>query len=372
VEVKVNGVTIGLAEINITRDDIKAANPDVVNVSGYRLTLGKDRFNSGSNTVTTVAKLSDGTSVTASTSFNYNRPGFEASGIMDNMNVVNYKNEDINVTGYAKIASGVKNVRVFLNGNAQGTATYGKPRTDDGNMNTGYEYLIQRNNLFPGENTIRVEVTGNAGEKLVYTKAISVEKVPTIIIDAGHGGKDSGARGLLGGSYVYEKQYVLQFALALDAELKAAGFKTIMTRSNDTFIELADRAAIGNNAYADLFFSIHHDYSSDPSSQGAFLIYPSYKVTSISESSIKESIDVAGYVKQSFIAMGFKDRRNGTDQSISGHTLAVLRQTHMRSILAEIGYMSNAQDLSKIVDPVFQKAMAKSMSNQIKAYFGMN
>ena len=373
VDIIINGVTIGIAEINLKRDDLLTSNPEFANAgtSGFKLIVGKDRFIGGVNQVTTSAVLADGSTVKTSVSFTYNRPVIATEGAMDNMDVVNYNNEDILVSGYGKFNSGVKNVRVYLNGRAQGTADYGKTRADDDNLNTGYEYLIKRNNLFPGQNTIKVEVNGNNGEKLTYNKVIKVEKIPTIVVDAGHGGKDSGGRGTLNGSYVYEKVYVLQYALALDAELKAAGFKTIITRGNDTFIELADRARIANEAHADLFFSIHHDYSPDSSSQGAFVIYPSYKTSSISESSISESIDAAGYVKQSFVSMGFKNRRDGTDQSISGHTLAVLRQTEMRSVLTEIGYMSNAQDLSKIIDPVFQKAMAKSLATQIKAYFGM-
>ncbi|MBO1265953.1 SH3 domain-containing protein [Proteiniclasticum sp. SCR006] len=373
VDVIINGVTIGIAEINMKRDDILASNPEFANAgtSGFRLIVGKDRFVSGTNQVTTSAKMADGSTVKTTASFTYNRPTIETAGKLDHMDVVNYKNEDILVSGYGKFNTGVKNVRVYLNGRAQGTAQYGISRADDENLNTGFEYLIRRNNLFPGKNTIKVEVNGNSGEKLTYTKEINVEKIPTIVVDAGHGGKDSGARGNLNGINVYEKTYVLQYALALDAELKNAGFKTILTRGNDTFIELSDRARIANEAHADLFFSIHHDYSSNSSSQGAFVIYPSYKVSSISESSIRESIDAAGYVKQSFISMGFRNRRDGTDQSISGHTLAVLRQTEMRSVLTEIGYMSNAEDLSKIIDPVFQKAMAKSLAAQIKAYFGM-
>lgn len=372
VSISVNGITIGNATINQKRDDLASTHGEYPNAAqaGFSLAVNKDVFVNGTNTVKATAKLSDGSSISESITFTYKRPTFDPVGVLDNKDVVNYKNEDIKVSGYAKIATGVKNVRVFLNGRAQGTATYGKTRADDGNANTGFEYLIKRNNLFPGENTLRVEVTGNGGEKMEFTKVMKVDKIPTIVIDAGHGGKDPGARGVLNGSYVYEKTYVLQFALALEAELKAAGYNTIMTRSNDTFIELSDRANIANKAYADLFFSIHHDYNSSPSSKGAFLIYPSTKAKSISESTLNESVDVASIIKKSFTSLGFQDRRNGTDTSISGHTLAVLRQTEMRSVLSEIGYMSNAEDLSKITDPVFQKAMAKSIADNIRAYFG--
>ncbi|MGB4590027.1 MAG: SH3 domain-containing protein [Clostridiaceae bacterium] len=374
VSIVVNGLEIGLADINLAREDIKASNPEYANAatSGFQLVLNKDRFNQGSNIIKTIATLSDGTTTSATVTITYNRPDFETKSILDKTDVTQYKNEDITVSGYARIDTGVKSVKVLLNGRTQGSAKYGILRSDAENSYSGFEYVILRNNLFPGENTIKVEITGNGGETVVLNKVINVEKIPTIVIDAGHGGKDSGARGLLNGAYVYEKNYVIQFAKYLNEELLAAGFKTIMTRSDDTFIELEDRAKIANNAYADLFFSIHHDYSPVPTSQGAFVIYPSVKLASISESTIGESIDAAGYIKNALVEMGFKNRNNGTDQNISGHTLAVLRQTNMRSILAEIGYMSNASDMLKITDPMLQRATAKSLSTQIKAYFGMN
>lgn len=296
----------------------------------------------------------------------------DAHGKMDGMNVVNYSNVDITVSGLANIDSGVKSVRVYLNSKIQGSASYGLKRSDDSNQNTGYRYVIKRNNLFPGENQILVVVSGNNGEKLTYTKTIQVNKVPVIVVDAGHGGKDSGASGVLNGLKLREKTYALEFAMAFNEALKSSGFKTVMTRSDDRFIELSNRARIGNNNHADLFFSFHHDYSSNANSKGAFVIYPSYKTSSISESTISESRDVAGYVKNAMMEMGFNDRRNGTDKSICGHTLAVLRQTQTKSILAEFGYMSNAEDLSKITDPVFQKAMAYSLTKQLKEYFRMN
>lgn len=296
---------------------------------------------------------------------------FESYGKMDQMSTVNYDNVDITVSGLANMGSGVRNVRVFLNSRIQGTANYGVKRSDDENKNTGYSYVIKRNNLFPGENKIVVEVNGNNGEKLTYTKTINVNKKPVIVIDPGHGGKDSGASGTFNGGTVREKNYALAFATEFNNALRNSGFTTIMTRADDRFIELSDRATIANNNHADLFFSFHHDSSSNASAKGAFVIYPSAKTRSISESIISESADVAEYVKRSMLDMGFANRRNGTDQSISGYTLAVLRQTQVRSILAEFGFMSNAEDLSKITDPVFQKAMAQNLTKQLKEYFKM-
>ncbi len=296
----------------------------------------------------------------------------ELQGKLDHVDQVNYTNEDILVSGWAKMESGVKEVKVYLNSKVQGTAKYGILRPGDENPNTGFTYMIKRNNLFPGVNKILVVITGNQGERVTYTRTIKVNKVPVIVIDAGHGGKDSGASGILNGTKVYEKTYVLQFASALNDALSSSGFQTIMTRNKDQFIELNDRAKIGNNNHADLFFSLHHDYNDSTSTKGAFVIYPSYKTKSISASIVEESMDVANHVKQSLTDLGFNNRKNGSDKNLSGNTLAVLRETETRSILAELGYLSNAEDLSKISDPVFQKAMAQNLTKQLKAYFKMN
>jgi len=286
-------------------------------------------------------------------------------------------NEDILVKGYALDDTGVKSVKVLLNGKATGTAAIGIARPEIeilypdfyNSAKSGFLYTIRRNNLFPGVNTVTVNITFNDGRTKTINHTVAVDKIPLIIIDAGHGGTDPGASGYLNGIRVSEKTYVLQFAKALDEEVRALGYRTLLTRTEDVFVELSARAKIANDADGDLFFSIHHDYSSSPTSSGAFLIYPSQKTVSISDSAIAESIDVSGYLKKTFIAAGFRDRRNGYDIDISGHTLAVLRQSEMRSVLAEIGYMSNAEDMLKIADPVFQKAVAYGLAQQIRAYF---
>ncbi len=80
-------------------------------------------------------------------------------------------------------------------------------------------------------------------------------KIKTIVIDAGHGGKDPGCHG----KKAREKDIALKIALELGRQLKAKfkGVKVIYTRDDDTFVELHDRASIANRNHADLFVSIH-------------------------------------------------------------------------------------------------------------------
>lgn len=378
-EILVNGVSIGMASTGLERGDVAARYPFYANAltSGYSLTLSKARFARGQNTVTVKTIGNDGTSVQVSVSINFSKPFAEAVTALESPIASEMGNEDILVKGYALDDTGVKSVKVLLNGKATGTAAIGIARPEIETQHpdfynsgkSGFEYTIRRNNLFPGVNTVTVNIAFNDGRTKSLTHTVTVDKIPLIIIDAGHGGTDPGASGYLNGIRVSEKTYVLQFAKALDEEVRALGYRTLLTRTEDVFVDLSLRAKVANDADGDLFFSIHHDYSSTPTSSGAFLIYPSQKTVSISDSAIAESIDVSGYLKKTLIAAGFRDRRNGYDIDISGHTLAVLRQSEMRSVLAEIGYMSNAEDILKIADPVLQKAVAFGLAQQIKAYF---
>ena len=100
----------------------------------------------------------------------------------------------------------------------------------------------------------------------------AVKPKPTsgaVVIDAGHGGKDPGATSCLG---YYEKGVNLAVAAKVAAILKKRGVKTILTRSNDRFLELEQRAAISNRYNPNLFISVHSDSSSSNSARG-FTLY---------------------------------------------------------------------------------------------------
>src|ERR1700722_393033 len=92
---------------------------------------------------------------------------------------------------------------------------------------------------------------------LIFPQKPSAKKITTICLDPGHGGKDSGNRVGFGFFPHYEKNYTLPLALELRDELQKLGFKVILTRSTDTFVELPVRPAIANERGADLFISLH-------------------------------------------------------------------------------------------------------------------
>lgn len=103
------------------------------------------------------------------------------------------------------------------------------------------------------------------------TPYLALSPIKTIVIDAGHGGKDPGAVGPHG---TYEKDVNLRIALALAKALRAEGrYKVILTRDKDEFITLADRSAVANKNKADLFISIHCNAGLAKNSSGFEIYY---------------------------------------------------------------------------------------------------
>jgi N-acetylmuramoyl-L-alanine amidase len=96
--------------------------------------------------------------------------------------------------------------------------------------------------------------------------ASAVERFDTVVIDAGHGGSDVGAKGFSG---VFEKDVALAVARNIAARLRARGLTVVMTRDADVRVPLEQRTAIANDAHGDLFVSIHANASADASIHGS-------------------------------------------------------------------------------------------------------
>jgi N-acetylmuramoyl-L-alanine amidase len=96
--------------------------------------------------------------------------------------------------------------------------------------------------------------------------ASAVERFDTVVIDAGHGGSDVGAKGFSG---VFEKDVSLAVARNLAVRLRARGLTVVMTRDADVRVPLEQRTAIANDARGDLFVSIHANASADTSIHGS-------------------------------------------------------------------------------------------------------
>jgi len=172
----------------------------------------------------------------------------------------------------------------------------------------------------------------------------------TVIIDAGHGGKDPGATSRLG---YYEKSVNLQIATRVASLLRRKELNVVMTRDTDTFIELEDRADVGNRNNADLFVSIHADSISDASIRG-FTIY-------IARSAPWSSYNAAQAVSRAMAAVS-------SARGIQRANYRVLVHSRGPAVLIEVGYLSNRQDAALLTDSSYQNRLAQVIADGISDF----
>jgi N-acetylmuramoyl-L-alanine amidase len=220
-------------------------------------------------------------------------------------------------------------------------------------------------------------------------------KVGRIVIDAGHGGHDSGTLGVDG---IEEKDVVLDVALRLGKLLHdRLGSEIIYTRSDDTFIPLETRTAIANKAQADLFLSIHANSSSDASARGVETYYLNFtsspdaletaaRENAVSDQSIHqlsdlvkkialkdkiaESREFAADVEQSLYGGLQKGNAGLKDRGVKKAPFVVLIGANMPSILAEISFVTNAKDARQLQQPEYRERVAESLYKGVAKYSG--
>ncbi|REK67307.1 MAG: N-acetylmuramoyl-L-alanine amidase [Cohnella sp.] len=179
------------------------------------------------------------------------------------------------------------------------------------------------------------------------------KNVYTIVLDAGHGGSDPGAISI---TKKKEKDFNLAVILKL-RDLLAADprLKVVLTRSDDSYPTLADRANLANSLKADLFLSVHANSSTSSSANGSETYYTRDASKAFAETVHKYAVS----------ATGLKD--NGVRKS----SLYVTRETTMPAVLYEAGYLSNASDESKLYTEAFQNKLAQGLATAIKVYLNL-
>lgn len=180
-----------------------------------------------------------------------------------------------------------------------------------------------------------------------------------IVVDPGHGGKDTGATG--GG--LIEKNLTLKIGSMIAGELASAGATVIVTRKTDVFIPLDTRAQMAQDAHADLFVSCHINSTNESSatSGGITFHHEGRPVSKILAECIQQEI-----AKSS----GMPSLGVWSDHRIYRTGFAVLRQTTMPGVLLELGFINNAKDRKRLSADDFQQAVAKAVVQGIKVFLG--
>jgi N-acetylmuramoyl-L-alanine amidase len=218
-------------------------------------------------------------------------------------------------------------------------------------------------------------------------------KIGRIVVDAGHGGHDSGT---LGPDGIEEKDVVLDVSLRLGKLLKQRlGADVIFTRSDDTFIPLETRTAIANKAQADLFVSVHANSSSDPSARGVETYYLNFtsspeslelaaRENAVSQQSIHQLSDLVKKIAlhdkidesrefasdvQKYLYEGLEQGNPGLkDRGVKQAPFVVLIGANMPSILAEISFLTNPDDAHQLRDPNYRQRIAESLYRGVARY----
>lgn len=247
-----------------------------------------------------------------------------------------------------------------------------------------------------------VAKTSNSGKKTAQNKKEPLKnarKQRTIVIDPGHGGKDSGAIG----NGLKEKDLVLKISQFLGNELKNMGYKVLFTRNKDVFINLKDRTAFANKKNADMFISIHINAGPKTKSGSllsgveTFFLSPARSERSKNAAALENKGDIEDmnhFSQETYLNFLNREKiiaSNKVAIDIQKHMLNkvqakyhvkdggvreapfwVLVGATMPAILVECGYISNKNDSKNLASRVYQKLIAEGIANGVDAYFLKN
>ena len=167
-----------------------------------------------------------------------------------------------------------------------------------------------------------------------------------VVIDAGHGGHDNGTTSRYAGR---EKDGTLEVAMRLKPKLEAAGFSTVMTRRDDTFIELDERARISNRQSNALFVSIHFNDSPNSSAHGTEVYYNSRVSTRTAQNILNQITSLPGTV----------------DRGVKFANFRVLRKNEYPAVLVECGYFSNPGEGRRCASGDYREALASAIARGV-------
>ena len=220
-------------------------------------------------------------------------------------------------------------------------------------------------------------------------------KVGRIVIDPGHGGHDVGTTGPEG---LREKDLVLDVSKRLGELIEARlGSEVIFTRSDDTFVSLSRRTGIANDAKADLFLSIHANSSTLRSAAGVETYYLNFTTSKSAlevaarenagsqqtifelqdllekialKDKVEESREFASRIQSSLFSVSAKNDSHARDRGVKKAPFVVLIGASMPSVLAEIGFISNAHDEGIMRRAEYRQRLAEALYKGLASYAG--
>lgn len=231
-----------------------------------------------------------------------------------------------------------------------------------------------------------------AADEQSMTRVLGL-KIRRVVIDAGHGGHDTGT---IGASGLLEKDLVLDVALRLGKLVEQRlGAEVVYTRSDDTFIPLEERTRIANDSRADLFLSVHANSSPQRSASGIETYYLNFTTSQSAmdvaarenassdktvyelkdllqkialQDKIEESREFAAAVQRSLYAASVRLDSRSKDRGVRKAPFVVLIGASMPSVLAEIGFISNPHDAAALRRGENRQRIAEALFKGVANY----
>jgi N-acetylmuramoyl-L-alanine amidase len=208
-------------------------------------------------------------------------------------------------------------------------------------------------------------------EPVANSRVIAPGRFPVVILDPGHGGKDDGARA----NGLVEKELTLDLANRASKILQEFGFQAVLTRNDDTFLSLPERAAIANRTEDSIMVSIHFNHASATSSTGVETFYASEKVPPESAWTWAgffiqpKVIDTDnGEALAGFLQSSMVDRTQSSNRGIKGRPLYVVRHTRGPAALVECGFITNLFEAQLIANSEYRDRLAKAIAEGVMSY----
>lgn len=177
----------------------------------------------------------------------------------------------------------------------------------------------------------------------------------TVVLDAGHGGKDPGAMSPAGDR---EADIVLDVVREAATRLQDRGVKVLLTRDNDTFVELDDRVSFANRQRPELFLSVHVDAAGNLNACG-FTVYVPKRTGEASAS--QNAGEALAQRLEAVTSVSRGVRRHDVN-------LRVLEQTRVPAVLVELGFISNAGECRLLLQPAYRQKLATALADAVAAH----
>lgn len=194
-----------------------------------------------------------------------------------------------------------------------------------------------------------------------------------VVLDPGHGGKDSGTIK----SGILEKDLALDVANRAERLFQQKGFATLVTRSDDTYVSLADRAALANAQENCLFISIHFDDATRPAAAGVETYYAAHQVSDPTrvvswlpflkqasvESATGESQSLAAFIQEALVA-----RTQAVNRGTTAQQFFVISHVRHPAVLIEGGFLTNAEEINKLANADYREQIAAAICDGVMHY----